>query len=247
MKPYKPNYLLYILLSSCLIILRIYLLSFTPTDFINIIGDFATGGLASTLVAFMIDLSTSRKKNQEIAMNRASAYRLVYISIITSLRLFATVCKICLSNDENKNLKLNFEEWLETYKSRVAIVEAARKDEIVRFLVDQAIMEYELTRKEICKMLDARFLLQVNSLMNENAYFALHELDSELSSTQTLLKYSQDVQEKETHIINMSTWMFEWVKSNSEISRFCDIKFSPMDLFDPTLYCKIFSKEYFIE
>lgn len=244
MKPYKPNYFLYVIMLGGLIILRVCLVSNHPTYLMNILSDFAVGGLASTLVAFMIDLASCRQKNQELVQNRVSAFRMVYTSILTNLELFADVFNCSLRNKEDESPALTLEEWIETYKCKVDSLEPARKEEVKRFIVETAVAGYELTRKEINKLLDARFLLQVSSVMDEDAYYTLRELEGEFSGTQMLVNFTQDINEKEKYIIDLSTWIFNWVKSQSEISRFCVLKFGPMGLYDPTIYTRIFSKEF---
>lgn len=115
-KEYKPNHSFYLnlLFIFGLIIFLAINVSLLKLDdiFVSLISaviSFATGGLASVVVAWLIDLSNCAKKNYEMNLNRYS----IYFLLVTNLSgLICVFQKWCHQYDESsQDLEMDWSSW----------------------------------------------------------------------------------------------------------------------------------------
>lgn len=108
-RKYKPNNLIYIIILFVFVIIRFVSMLIDLKEISNALNDLAIGGIASDIVAWLIDVSNCNKKNKELEEKERLIFS-DYIRAINDLaRFIATRCKDFTSEFDEYNLKI----WLD--------------------------------------------------------------------------------------------------------------------------------------
>ena len=113
----RPNWRLYIILSILFSVLTIVSFFFENNRWFTILTGIGCGGIASVIVAFLVDLANCRERKQKQAKLAAFALNNYRVAICNYLETFAD---LCIDADPSlSSNKLVFQSWLKTYVSKL--------------------------------------------------------------------------------------------------------------------------------
>ena len=245
MNKYKTNYLLYISIVVGFVVLRLAAADISNYDLKTLICDFAISGLASAIVALLIDISQSKRKNIELKSLKISTFQATYISILTNEQVFAIACQICFKENRYSEQTHNYYEWLEIFKQEFERQENARKEEVLSFVVNQIKFAFEYSILEIDKILSSRYVLQTNYIIDDETFYKFQDLRGIYEICLTLIDSAGNTEDAISAIFVSYADIIKWIKEDRYISSFESIKYSPYGLYDQQVIARAFSKDFY--
>lgn len=114
----KPNWRLYVLLSAVFLIVTLIALLVDNTDnWFTVLTGIGCGGIASVIVAWLVDLANCKEQNIKQKKIAAFALNNFRVSVCYYLQ---TIADLCRDNDPKMGRqKHTFEEWTQIYVSKL--------------------------------------------------------------------------------------------------------------------------------
>ena len=244
MKKVRPNYTLYLLMIACFVLLRFLPLFEKQLRLAAAIDDLAVGGLASTIVALLIDVSQCVRKRVEIKNFKFSTYQMVYISILTNQQLFANTLVTCFKVTDYSLQEHTWNEWLDIFKLEIGQLEAPHQSSIYNFMIEKCVSSFKLTLIEIDRILSSKHILQTNHIISDNDYFNLLELKGIYDTSLILFESSIDQKDNSQILFSVNEDIINWINNNPDISNFKAVSFRPWGLYNVVSLNSCFSVDF---
>jgi hypothetical protein len=230
MKIYRPDYKLYAYLTLLSIALR--LVPFTSGNGVidSVINDIATGAVASTIVAFLIDKADCNRKNKEKRTERFHTYLFLNQLIMYLLQTYADVCKACFKNVDYSKQEKTWIEWFIICKQKINDGGNEHKEDRYSHLV----LHWRLNSKQVVAELDNlinnKHILKLENVMDQNRCFALMQLREILTTDVNLTSSESDCDFSMFEAINKD--IEKWISTKSDMPSFNIMKFAPYELWE---------------
>ena len=176
-KEYKPNNIFYwiMLLCAVIILLSLWFIHPNSVGFV-IISGVGSGGIASIIVAWLIDVAYCKKQNFRNAKIRFFYFSSLFFCLESLFEI-----PFWFSNKKDKQEKRWF-EWVNAMVKRKIKLTEKDKEGIIK--------EIERTKKEIRRILDHRLEIMVEQILSEQELDNLFFISGELTTYELLLKTS---------------------------------------------------------
>lgn len=175
MKSFKTNYILYVcLLLLFLAISLISLLISMDSPWFTLVTSFGCGGLASVLVAWLVDIAICKINNNKAKLYQKEIFSELISSFETGIQPFIFECE--LLDESCKQQSKTWKEWLEISHSLCKNKET--------FVYKYVVFERDISEK--IKILNyQRAQLRQDGIIDENDYKVIGQIQSWCSLVET--------------------------------------------------------------
>ena len=170
--PYKLNIKLYFLL-LIIFILSLYIgiklqIQGQCKIAADIIKNLSFGGIASTIVAMIIEIGNIREKNERFNNTYLFMYSELMFNIRKYIGCWSEICCIILGKSNLKNKKLRWIEWYELAKETLSKRDNSQYDETLKFLRTMLCMDVDYVNKSLHVILEQKAILKINDIYDTN-------------------------------------------------------------------------------
>ena len=188
--PYKVNWKLYGLIGAASVLVMIAAVeqnAATGSIASDIIKNLAFGCVASTLVAWLIEIGNIKEKNE----NANNLYTMVYADLKSRVRWYlhtwVRLCSFAYNDGNYQGEKHTWTEWYELTKNRFLGCDADTQAELMHFFRDQLAASVDSALKATRQIINQKHLLNINGLYDENLREILDDFDFEFEAAKSTL------------------------------------------------------------
>ena len=193
--PYKVNWKLYGLIGAVSVLTMIVAVErnvATSSIASDIIKNLAFGCVASTLVAWLIEIGNIKEKNENVN----NLYTMVYADLKSRIRWYlhtwVRLCSFAYNDGNYQSEKHTWTEWYELTKNRFLDCDANTQTELIHFFRDQLTESVDGALKVIRQVVNQKHLLNINGLYDVNLREILADFDFEFDAAKKTLNRDCD-------------------------------------------------------
>lgn len=245
-KPYKINWKLYIVLitiSLSFIFLGFNCTFYNNSNFWEVVKNIGFGCLASTIVAFIVEVSNVNDKNIELSKLYEATYVDLKSAILRYIQIWSEICYLIEDQKKYKEEKKKWNEWYDIAKILYFSSSEEKKQRIKNFIAEGSLnfILNEINRK-VDFLLSQKPLLSINNIYN-------NEMDSIIKNFEFVFKCCKN---EIINIKNMENFwhMFDalnsdiliYIDSWQDIAYYNNLEIQPYCIFDSNEYAKAMIK-----
>ena len=249
--PYKISYKLYLFLIIISIIIMYigYTININNYQFVSeIIKNVGFGSLASTFVAFIIEIGNVKDQNKKANDLYRSTYIELQCSILRYIKVWSVFCCVVDHSKDYKTIKMNWIEWYELSKKIYSKSRKKRKNELIEFLKkDLLLHSIEDVNNSINKILNQKNLLEINDLYNNDLNSILKDFEFEFRCAKQELESENSIDDLWKSFDALNKDFVNYIDNWKDIKYYNNLKFDAYSCFDKSQYVKAIIKTYLKE
>lgn len=232
--PYKTNNMLYLILLflSVIGIAISYINKIADQTFFEILRNLCFGGFASSLIAWLIDIASTKVKNKKANAVYDFVYGDLKFYIQNYLDTWARITAVAFKEfDDTKNAH-TWIEWFNIAKGHFYQCDEVRQARVLQFFIEQLQFSTDEVNKSIQRIVSQYYLLAVNDTLSDDLKSIVNDFQFEFDNNDLRLfakdgfdefwKWSGAIQHDIEHYI--SNW--------KDIKFYNYIAFKPYHFFD---------------
>lgn len=131
--PYKVNHKFYMLLLAIFILSLMISFNLPNHDCQDIIKNLSYGCIASTFIAWLIEIENAKSQNLKYMTIYYSIYSDFKFQVTLFLRIWAEICKVCFKESEYENEFHTWIEWYTIFKKEIESLDTNKQAELIEF------------------------------------------------------------------------------------------------------------------
>jgi hypothetical protein len=176
--PYTVNWKLYIsilVVSGAGILFSCLYEGCMDDKIMSVISNLALGCFASAAVALWIEIANVREKNKKAGIVYQSIYSDLMYHIGDYVSCWARLCVVAYKDIDYHKEKHTWREWYELTRKRFYECDEQRQKQLMDFFVDQLAYSVKETKKSVEKILEQRYILEINDVFNHKMQTILED------------------------------------------------------------------------
>ena len=231
--PCKVNHTLYIRLSVLFLVTLAVSFGINTLNFPHMpivaktVENLSYSCIASVLVAWLIDCANIRKENQRSNKFYDTVYGDLRFHIGSFLGVWAQLCKVAFKDKDYGEVEDTWIGWYETVKLNYYKADAIRREEILSFFRKELESYMSYVKKDIESIENQKFMLTVNSAMNDEIQNILSDFAFEFTALEYSLERCGDDFWAAMDAINSD--LFRYVENWPDIRYYNSLKSVPFE------------------
>lgn len=194
--PYKINWKIYGLvftISVILMIISVALYEKNQKAIIDVAKNLTFGCVASTIVAFLIEIGNIKDKNEKALSVYDAVYADLKCQIIMYLDTWSQLCSVAFKDKDYSTEMHTWSEWYDITKRNFLACDDDKQDELIQFFNDRLLLSIERIETALRQIDLQQYLLNINEVYNESLKIILSDFSFEFMAAKLTLKhYNKD-------------------------------------------------------
>lgn len=233
--PFKVNHRIYRLISTVSvlgIIIGSAPLCAGYDMLFDIIKNISYGCLASTIVAWLLEVYNVRDKNQKANGLYDAVFFDLKFYIQKYIETWSEICVIAYKEDTNKEERHTWLEWYELSKLLFYKCDEKRQKEIMEFFIHQLRLAVEETNKVIQKIISQNYILTISDVYNDELKRILEDYRFEFYAADLELKHDNSCDKFWKSMDAINSDLMRYINAWIDIQFYNNVRFKPYGFFD---------------
>lgn len=233
--PYEVNHRIYRVISIIAILgIIISSINLCPDYeiFFEIIKNISYGCLASTIVAWLLEVYNVRDKNQKANSLYNAVFSDLKFRIQKYIEIWSEICVIAYEEDTNEEELHTWLEWYELSKSLFYKCDEKRQKEIMAFFIPRLQYVVEETNKAIQKIITQNYILTINDVYNNELRRIVEDYHFEFYAASLELKHDNSYGEFWRSMDAINSDLVRYINAWIDIKFYNAVRFKPYRFFD---------------
>lgn len=197
----------------------------------DIIKNISYGCLASTIVAWLLEVYNVRDKNQKANRLYDAVFFDLKFNIKKYIETWSEICVIAYKEDTNKEECHTWFEWYELSKSLFFQCDEKHQKEIMEFFIHQLRLAVEETNKAIQKIITQNYILTINDVYNDELKRILEDYRFEFYAADMKLKHDNSYDKFWESMDAINSDLVRYINAWIDIQFYNSVRFKPYGFF----------------
>lgn len=198
----------------------------------DIVKNLAFGCVASTIVAFLIEIGNIKEKNEKANSVYDAVYGDLQYQILSYVETWARLCSVAFNDEDYRNKKHTWIEWYEIVRNKFAECDDTRQKELMNFFNEQLIDSIDGIEKSLNQINSQRYMLTINEVYDESLRRILSDYRFEFYGVKSILKESCDKDQFwdlfDAIKLDLEKYIYNWI----DIRHYNYYRFTPSNFYD---------------
>lgn len=198
--------------------------------YLDIVKNLAYGCVASTIVAFLVEVGNIKDKNEQANKIYDAVFSDVKGKIMWFVGSWARLCSVAYNENDYRNEKHTWIEWYEIAKCKFAECESDRQDELIRFFGDQLMRGIEGIEEALNQIDRQQYILHINGIYDDKLKGILSDYSFECHAAKLALGRGCDRDEFWSSFDAINTDLKEYIHNWVDIRYYNHLNMKPFGL-----------------
>lgn len=222
---YKVNHKFYMLLLAIFILSLMISFDLPTHDCQDIIKNLSYGCIASTFIAWLIEIENAKGQNLKYMTIYYSIYSDFKFQVTLFLRIWAEICKVCFKESEYENEFHTWIEWYTIFKKEIESLDTNKQAELIEFTKRELTYPTKKGLDSLQQIMSQKYFLYSNDLLDDKINGILEDFEFEYKALDMCI--SKDNDDVIKYIDAISDDFIKYIERWKEISYYNNLKFKP--------------------
>lgn len=232
--PYKLNWKIYVLIGGIsAVIMSIAVVWYDRTDCLvmDIIKNLAFGCVASTIVAFLLEIGNIKEKNVKANSVYDAVYDELKFRIQSYVETWSCLCKVAYKDENYKEQKHTWIEWYEITKKNFFESDENRQLCLIDFFSDQLIDSINGIEKALKQIEHQEYLLNIHGIYDEDLRSIFNDYSFEFYAARLTLERHTDKDDFWNSFDAIRNDLVRYINKWIDIQYFNYVRFAPYEFY----------------
>ena len=233
--PHKINWKMYSLIlaiSVLTMIIAVVLYEKNQNTIFDVTKNLVFGCVASTLVAFLIEIENVKEKNEKAFSVYDAVYSDLQCQIMLYLDTWSRLCCVAFKDKDYRQEKHTWMEWYDITKTNYLKCDNNRQTELMHFFNDQLILCIDGVEKSLRQIEGQRYILNINGVYDESLKRILSDYSFEFYAAKLTLEREYDKDDFWRSFDAIKEDLINYINNWVDIKYFNYCKFKPYGFYD---------------